>query len=175
MTPHRRYSSGIDAKVSKQAVVISTLTSRPSVCFMHLPNKTKIQNWCCRRYSRTQDGTQYLASVGQYSFSQQQDYNLACVSTGSRLPSPSMEVRYLSNQFIVLMAGVQVAVVWTEAVKLLLCLLAQLWSSRSSAKEHGSTWGTELTTQTTDILSNSLPMALPAALFVMQQASRLLL
>lgn len=40
---------------------------------------------------------------------------------------------------------------------------------RRSAKEHTVGWRKEFTNQAADILSNSLPMALPAALFVMQQ------
>eukprot|EP00208_Stichococcus_sp_RCC1054_P005670 CAMPEP_0206138246 /NCGR_PEP_ID=MMETSP1473-20131121/3177_1 /ASSEMBLY_ACC=CAM_ASM_001109 /TAXON_ID=1461547 /ORGANISM="Stichococcus sp, Strain RCC1054" /LENGTH=460 /DNA_ID=CAMNT_0053531613 /DNA_START=554 /DNA_END=1936 /DNA_ORIENTATION=- len=76
------------------------------------------------RYSRTQEGPQYLASV---------------------------------------------AVIWTEAVKLLLCLVAQGWACRASTRDRGVSWAAEFTSQAADILSHSMPMALPAALFVMQQ------
>jgi len=41
---------------------------------------------------------------------------------------------------------------------------------RRSAKEHSVGWRKEFNNQAADILSHSLPMALPAALFVMQQA-----
>lgn len=41
--------------------------------------------------------------------------------------------------------------------------------ARRSAKEHTIGWRKEFNNQLEDILSHSLPMALPAALFVMQQ------
>lgn len=76
------------------------------------------------RYSRTQEGTQFLASV---------------------------------------------AVIWTEAIKLLLCIIIQFWACRTAARDVGKDWSTEIVTQTSEIIANSLPMALPALLFVMQQ------
>lgn len=76
------------------------------------------------RYSRTQEGPHYLASV---------------------------------------------AVIYTEAIKLVICLAAQMLLCRRSAKEHTIGWRKEFNSQFADILSHSLPMALPAALFVMQQ------
>ena len=42
-------------------------------------------------------------------------------------------------------------------------------SRRRSAKEHTTDWRKEFSNQFADILSHSLPMALPAGLFVMQQ------
>ena len=41
---------------------------------------------------------------------------------------------------------------------------------RRSAKEHTLGWRKEFTNQAADVFSHSLPMALPAGLFVMQQA-----
>lgn len=76
------------------------------------------------RYSRTQDGPQFLASV---------------------------------------------AVIWTESIKLLLCVAIQFWACRSAARDRGNQWVDEFITQTSEIITNSLPMALPAVLFVMQQ------
>ncbi len=64
----------------------------------------------------------------------------------------------------------QVAVIWTEAFKLLICLAAQVWACWAIKRDRGTPWAAEFATQAADILSHSLPMALPAALFVMQQA-----
>ena len=64
----------------------------------------------------------------------------------------------------------QVAVIWTEAVKLLLCLVAQMWACRASTRDFGTSWAAEFVSQAADILRHSLPMALPAGLFVTQQA-----
>ena len=64
-----------------------------------------------------------------------------------------------------------VAVIYTEAIKLVICLGVQLLHCRRAPKLHGNGegWRAEFTAQARDILTHSLPMALPAALFVMQQ------
>ncbi len=64
-----------------------------------------------------------------------------------------------------------VAVIYTEAIKLVICLGVQLLHCRRAPKLHGNGdgWQAEFMAQSKDILSHSLPMALPAALFVMQQ------
>ena len=64
-----------------------------------------------------------------------------------------------------------VAVIYTEAIKLVICLGVQLLHCRHAPKLHGNGdgWRAEFMAQSKDILSHSVPMALPAALFVMQQ------
>ncbi len=64
-----------------------------------------------------------------------------------------------------------VAVIYTEAIKLVICLGVQLLHCRRAPKLHGNGegWRAEFIAQSRDILLHSLPMALPAALFVMQQ------
>jgi len=66
-----------------------------------------------------------------------------------------------------------VAVIYTEAIKLVICLGVQLLHCRRAPKLHGNGegWRAEFIAQSRDILLHSLPMALPAALFVMQQVS----
>ena len=69
-----------------------------------------------------------------------------------------------------------VAVIYTEAIKLVICLGVQLLHCRRAPKLHanGDGWRAEFIAQSRDILSHSLPMALPAALFVMQQVSHII-
>ncbi|BDA44176.1 UDP-N-acetylglucosamine transporter [Coccomyxa sp. Obi] len=76
------------------------------------------------RFSRTREGTQYLASV---------------------------------------------AVVWTELIKLLVCMVAQMVECARSAGQRGLPFRDEMVHQAEEILGRSWPMLVPAALFVMQQ------
>ncbi|KAK9916031.1 hypothetical protein WJX75_007578 [Coccomyxa subellipsoidea] len=76
------------------------------------------------RFSRTREGTQYLASV---------------------------------------------AVVWTELIKLLVCMVAQMVECGRTAGQRGLAFRGEMVHQAEEILGRSWPMLVPAALFVMQQ------
>ena len=62
------------------------------------------------------------------------------------------------------------AVVWTEAVKLGVCVGAQLAVVARTAGARGLGFRAEALHQAHEILGRSTPMLVPAALFVMQQA-----
>jgi uncharacterized membrane protein YciS (DUF1049 family) len=62
-----------------------------------------------------------------------------------------------------------VAVIYTELIKLLLCVAAQLVSCKRAAADNQHSFMTEFMAQSEDVLSKSLPMLVPAGLFVMQQ------
>ncbi len=63
-----------------------------------------------------------------------------------------------------------VAVVWTELIKLLVCMVAQMVECVRSAGQRGLPLRDEMVHQAEEILGRSWPMLVPAALFVMQQA-----
>ncbi|KAK9809147.1 hypothetical protein WJX72_010196 [[Myrmecia] bisecta] len=62
-----------------------------------------------------------------------------------------------------------VAVIYTELVKLLICIGAQLLACQKAARLRGQSFGTEMKGQAREILGKSYPMLVPAGLFVMQQ------
>jgi len=62
-----------------------------------------------------------------------------------------------------------VAVIWTEFIKLVICIAAQCLVCRRTAREKGVTYLREIQHDLRDIISTSFPMIVPAALFVMQQ------
>lgn len=68
-----------------------------------------------------------------------------------------------------------VAVIWTELFKLLICIAAQALVCRRTAREKGLVYLQEITASARDIISTSLPMLVPAGLFVMQQVSIIVL
>ena len=63
-----------------------------------------------------------------------------------------------------------VAVIWTEAIKLLVCVGAQAAECTRTAAQRGLGFREEAMHQTYEILGRSWPMLIPAGLFVMQQA-----
>jgi hypothetical protein len=63
-----------------------------------------------------------------------------------------------------------VAVIWTEVIKLGVCVCAQLIVAARSARSRGLSVRGEAAHQLQEILGRSWPMLVPAALFVMQQA-----
>ena len=63
-----------------------------------------------------------------------------------------------------------VAVMWTELIKLLVCMVAQMVECARSAGQRGLPFKDEMVHQAEEILGRSWPMLVPAALFVMQQA-----
>ena len=62
-----------------------------------------------------------------------------------------------------------VAVIWTEFIKLVICIAAQCLVCKRTAREKGITYLREVQHDLRDIISTSFPMIVPAALFVMQQ------
>ena len=62
-----------------------------------------------------------------------------------------------------------VAVIWTELIKLLVCVGAQAGECARTASQRGLGFREEAMHQTYEILGRSWPMLVPAALFVMQQ------
>ncbi|KAL0037192.1 hypothetical protein WJX79_005016 [Trebouxia sp. C0005] len=62
-----------------------------------------------------------------------------------------------------------VAVIWTEFIKLVICIAAQCLVCKKTAREKGITYLREIQHDLRDIISTSFPMVVPAALFVMQQ------
>ena len=62
-----------------------------------------------------------------------------------------------------------VAVIWTEFIKLVICVAAQCLVCKRTAREKGITYLREVQHDLRDIISTSFPMIVPAALFVMQQ------
>jgi hypothetical protein len=62
-----------------------------------------------------------------------------------------------------------VAVVWTELIKLLVCMVAQMVECGRTAGQRGLAFRGEMVHQAEEILGRSWPMLVPAALFVMQQ------
>lgn len=62
------------------------------------------------------------------------------------------------------------AVVWTELIKLLVCMVAQMVECGRTAGQRGLAFRAEVVHQAEEILGRSWPMLVPAALFVMQQA-----
>lgn len=62
-----------------------------------------------------------------------------------------------------------VAVIWTELIKLLICIVAELWVCQRTAREKSVTYLQEVQNDLHDIISTSVPMVVPAGLFVMQQ------
>ncbi|KAK9825076.1 hypothetical protein WJX74_006218 [Apatococcus lobatus] len=62
-----------------------------------------------------------------------------------------------------------VAVIYTELIKLLVCMAAQFLECSQASRRHGGHLWIELVQQTREIMQRSTPMAVPAALFVMQQ------
>ena len=63
-----------------------------------------------------------------------------------------------------------VAVIWTEVIKLAVCLTAQLIVAARTARSRGLSFRDEAAHQMQEVLGRSWPMLVPAALFVMQQA-----
>ena len=61
------------------------------------------------------------------------------------------------------------AVIWTELIKLLVCVGAQAGECARTASQRGLGFREEAMHQTYEILGRSWPMLVPAALFVMQQ------
>ena len=61
------------------------------------------------------------------------------------------------------------AVIWTELIKLLVCVGAQAGECARTASQRGLGFREEAMHQTYEILGRSWPMLIPAALFVMQQ------
>jgi len=66
-----------------------------------------------------------------------------------------------------------VAVIWTELIKLLICVGAQGAECARTASQRGLGFREEAMHQTYEILGRSWPMLVPAALFVMQQVQKL--
>lgn len=64
-----------------------------------------------------------------------------------------------------------VAVIYTELVKLVICMGAQAGVCWQTAGDRGLTVREEMVHQAQEILGKSYPMLVPAALFVMQQVS----
>ena len=62
-----------------------------------------------------------------------------------------------------------VAVIWTEFIKLVICIAAQCLVCKRTAREKGITYLREVQHDLREIISTSFPMIVPAALFVMQQ------
>lgn len=62
-----------------------------------------------------------------------------------------------------------VAVIWTELIKLVICIVAELLVCQRTAREKSLTYFKEVQNDLHDIISTSLPMVVPAGLFVMQQ------
>ena len=62
-----------------------------------------------------------------------------------------------------------VAVIYTELVKLVICVAAQGGVCWRTAGDRGMTFREEMVHQAREILGRSFPMLVPAALFVMQQ------
>ena len=62
-----------------------------------------------------------------------------------------------------------VAVIWTEALKLIICIAAQLATCTTEASSKGEPIQNEMRRQYRDILHKSTPLLVPAALFVLQQ------
>ena len=62
-----------------------------------------------------------------------------------------------------------VAVIWTELIKLVICVVAQCLVCKRTAKEKNISYLREVQHDLRDIISTSFPMIVPAALFVMQQ------
>ena len=62
-----------------------------------------------------------------------------------------------------------VAVIWTEVIKLGICVAAQSVEVWKTAGDRGLSLGREARHQAQEILGQSYPMLLPAGLFVMQQ------
>jgi hypothetical protein len=65
-----------------------------------------------------------------------------------------------------------VAVIYTELIKLLICIGAQARECLRTASERDHTMFGEIRHQAEEILGKSFPMFVPAALFVMQQVGR---
>lgn len=62
-----------------------------------------------------------------------------------------------------------VAVIWTEALKLIICIAAQVAACATEAGSKGESLQNEMRRQYRDILHKSTPLLVPAALFVLQQ------
>ena len=62
------------------------------------------------------------------------------------------------------------AVIWTELIKLLVCVGAQAGECTATSSQRGLGFRQEALHQAHEILGRSWPMLVPAALFVMQQA-----
>ena len=62
-----------------------------------------------------------------------------------------------------------VAVIWTEFIKLFICIVAQCLVCKRTSREKGITYFREVQHDLREIISTSFPMIVPAALFVMQQ------
>ncbi len=62
-----------------------------------------------------------------------------------------------------------VAVIWTEALKLAICIGAQVFVCSSEARTKGESMRNEVRRQYRDITHKSVPLLVPAALFVLQQ------
>lgn len=62
-----------------------------------------------------------------------------------------------------------VAVIWTEALKLVICIAAQVAVCANEAGAKGEPVQNEMRRQYRDILHKSTPLVVPAALFVLQQ------
>lgn len=62
-----------------------------------------------------------------------------------------------------------VSVLFTETAKLAICVCVQLWKARTAALADGTPLAWECRRQMRQIISQALPMLLPAAMFVMQQ------
>lgn len=67
-----------------------------------------------------------------------------------------------------------VAVIYTELIKLAICIGAQGGVCLRTSGERGLTLREEISHQSREILGKSFPMLIPAGLFVMQQVPRLL-
>jgi UDP-sugar transporter A1/2/3 len=65
-----------------------------------------------------------------------------------------------------------VAVIWTEFIKLLVCMVAQLVECARSSGQRGLKFRGEVLHQAEEILGRSWPMLVPAGLFVMQQVQQ---
>ena len=76
-----------------------------------------------------------------------------------RFSRTTAEVPYLAS----------VAVIWTELIKLVICIVAECLVCRRTAREKGVTYLREVQNDLQDIIATSVPMVVPAALFVMQQ------
>ena len=64
-----------------------------------------------------------------------------------------------------------VAVIYTELIKLVICIGAQGGVCMRTSGERGLTLREEMSHQSREILGRSFPMLVPAALFVMQQVN----
>ena len=104
-----------------------------------------------RRHAQTWCGQARIRHTGQ---------GHGCLSTGTaRRTRPGPQ--YLAS----------VAVIWTEVIKLVVCVGAQGRECYKTAAERGHTVSQSARHQASEILGQSYPMLLPAGLFVMQQAS----